>query len=132
MDLNNLDLTVSADAGSVMEVRHPVTDEVLMHEKRPVTITLLGSDSSVLRDAMKARARKQLRAKKAVNFDIDEAERAGCELLAVCTTGWYGFTENGVAIEFSKENAIDLYMRYNWLRKQVDEFINDRENFFKA
>lgn len=132
MDLNTLDLTVAADSGATMEVRHPVTDEVLVHDGKPVTIDLLGSDSSVLRDAMKTRARKQLRAKKSPNFDIEEAERAGCELLATCTTGWYGLSENGVLIQFSKEKATELYLKYQWLRKQVDDFINDRENFYKA
>ena len=133
MDLNTLNLSEGADIGNTMEVKHPVTDEVLLDDnKKPVTITLLGSDSTVLRDAMKNRARKQLRTKKSQSFDVDEAEKIGCEMLATCTVGWSGISENGSSVQFSHEAATDLYLKYQWLRQQVDEFINDRENFFKA
>ena len=133
MDLNELDVVKSADQGAEMEVRHPVTDDVLLDKDgNPVVMYVLGSDSSVLRNAMKERARKQLNARKSKLIDVDEAERVGSEMLAICITGWRGLSENGVEIQFSKSAAIDLFMRYTWLRSQVDAFINERENFFKA
>ncbi len=133
MDLNDLDVVKAADKGAETTVRHPVTDDVLLDKDgNPVVMFVLGSDSTVLRAAMKDRARKQLNARKTKQFDVDEAERLGSEMLAICITGWRGLSENGVEIPFSKEAAIDLFMRYNWLRSQVDAFINERENFFKA
>lgn len=131
MDLAKLDLTASADEGSEMVVKHPITGSDLLDQAgETVKIVLLGSDSSVLREEMKARARKQMNRKNKI--DIDEAVKSSAEMLAVCTVSWSGIEEAGEQLICNKDTATRIYLKYPWLREQVDTFISDRENFYKA
>lgn len=133
MDLSKLDLTEQANNGAIMDVMHPITGEQLFSESgSPVTITLLGADSTVMRQEMSNRAKKQLASKNKSVGSIDEAEKLSAELLATITVDWSGISENGIEIEYSRENAIAIYMKYSWLRQQVDTFTTDRANFYKA
>ena len=130
MDLANLDMTVMADAGATMTVMHPATGEPLQHNGEDVTITILGQDSTKFREEVQRRAKAQLGKRGKPDFDKIAADSA--DLLAACTTSWEGITENGQLVECSRENAKRIYEKYGWLRQQVDEFISDRANFFKA
>lgn len=133
MDLAKLDLTEHANNGATMEVVHPITNEKLLDSNGfPVTVTLLGADSTKMRQEMSDRAKRQLAKKQQSVRTIDEAEKLSAELLATITVGWSGFTENGEVIECNRENAIRLYTKYSWLRQQVDAFTTDRANFYKA
>jgi len=133
MDLAKLNLTEQANLGATMEVVHPITGEPLLDSNgEKVTITLLGVDSTVMRQAMSDRAKKQLAAKSKQSISLDEAEKMSAELLAKITLSWSGLTENGQPIEFSYANAVDLYTKYSWIRQQVDSFTTDRANFYKA
>lgn len=127
MDLADLDLSKGADAGAEMTVVHPITGEPL-----DMKITVVGSESSRLREEMKRRARQELARRKPAKFDIDEAELRASELLAACTLSWVGVKEKGVELECTYENATRVYLKYGWLRKQIDEFASDRANFFVA
>lgn len=134
MDLAKLDLVEHANKGAVMEVMHPITGENLLdREGRAVTITLLGADSSQMRNEMSDRARKQLAKKQTKQImSIDDAESASAELLSAITVSWSGIEENGEPIQCNRENAKTIYTKYSWLRLQVDSFVSDRSNFFKA
>lgn len=134
MDLATLNLTPSADAGAQMTVMHPVTDEPLLTtDGDEVTIQLVGSDSTVMRDEMKRRATKFLNKKQSrKRIDVDESIRESAETLAACTTGWFGISENGALVPFTRENVVRIFMKYDWLRQQVDNFVSERGNFFKA
>lgn len=130
MDLSNLNLAESANVGAVMEVVHPVTGEVLKYDNVPMSIHLLGRDSDAHRIAIQRIATKQLGRQSKPNAAklSDEA----IELLVACTVGWYGIQENNAILEFNEANVRHVYLKYAWLRQQVDEFIADRANFFKA
>lgn len=130
MDLSKLDMTKFADEGAPLEIVHPATLEPLMHDEKPVTIWLLGQDSTIFRDEIQRRAKSQLN--KRQKIDIDKVAGDSADLLAVLTVGWYGIEEGGKALECTRENAKSIYQKYGWLRQQVDEFIGDRANFFKA
>lgn len=133
MDLNDLDLTQSADIGAEMTVIHPITGLPLCDEDGNVMkLFLVGSDSKRLREAMKVRARSELMKRNPIKFDLDDAENKAAELLAACTLGWSHVIEGGVNLEFTNENAKRIYLKFGWLRQQADAFINDRANFFKA
>lgn len=133
MDLAKLDLTEHANNGATMDVMHPITGEQLLDANGfPVTVTLLGADSTKMRQEMSDRAKRQLAKKPQSIQTIDEAEKLSAELLATITVGWSGFVENGEAIECNRENAIRLYTKYSWLRQQIDAFTTDRANFYKA
>lgn len=132
MDLSKFNLVEQAETPSVLHLCNPVNDEPLVTEDGGnVTLSLLGKDSPVAQAAIKQRTQKQLNKKK-LKFDVDELVEASIELLTAVTTGWENISENGTAIEFSKDNAKSLYTRYPWIREQADAFVSDRENFYKA
>lgn len=134
MDLAKLDLTEHANNGAILEVLHPISGEPLTdNDNKVVTLTVLGSDSTQMRNAMSARAKKQINSKKPNQITtIDDAEQASAELLASVVVAWSGIEENGELVPFTPGNVIDILKKYSWLRLQVDQFVSDRSNFFKA
>lgn len=132
MDLKQLDLTQAADQGATVELYHPVTQEVLTHKDKPVTVTVLGADSTVFKSELKARTRKALGQNKKSKPDLDKAERENAELLAKCTQSWYGIEEDGKRLDCTFENAVRVYLTYPWLAQQVDEAIANRANFMQS
>ena len=125
-DLAKLDTAKVAEEGAELRVAHPTTGEDL-----GITITLIGTDPKTFRDISKSRATASLK-KKTREIDLDQNESDSVELLAKCTKGWTGITENGKEIVFSFENAVQLYTKYLWLREQIDRFMADRSNFLPS
>ena len=125
-DLAKLDTAKVAEEGAELRVAHPTTGEDL-----GITITLIGTDSKTFRDISKSRATASLK-KKTREIDLDQNESDAVELLAKCTKGWSGITENGKEIVFSHDNAVQLYTKYLWLREQIDRFMADRSNFLPS
>ena len=125
-DLAKLDTAKVAEEGAELRVAHPTTGEDL-----GITITLIGTDSKTFRDISKSRATASLK-KKTREIDLDQNESEAVELLAKCTKGWTGITENGKEIVFSHDNAVQLYTKYLWLREQIDRFMADRSNFLPS
>ena len=125
-DLSTLDTSKVAEEGAELLVAHPTTGEDL-----GITITLIGTDSKTFRDISKSRATASLK-KKSREIDLDQNESDSVELLAKCTKGWTGITENGKDIPFGHENAVELYTKYLWLREQIDRFMADRSNFLPS
>lgn len=133
MDFKTLDLTPSAEKGSAMVVRHPVTDEDLTDAKgKPVTITLLGNHSREFRQKVDEMSRRQNKRRNSDNLTLAEAERRAAELLAAVTVSWSGVEWEGQKLECNRENAEMLYRELPWVRTQVDEFVGDVGNFFKT
>ena len=125
-DLAKLDTAKVAEEGAELFVAHPTTGEDL-----GITITLIGTDSKTFRDISKSRATASLK-KKTREIDLDQNESDAVELLAKCTKGWTGITENGKEVAFSYDNAVQLYTKYLWLREQIDRFMADRANFLPS
>ena len=125
-DLAKLDTAKVAEEGAELRVAHPTTGEDL-----GITITLIGTDSKTFRDISKSRATASLK-KKTREIDLDQNESDAVELLAKCTKGWTGITENGKQVAFSYDNAVQLYTKYLWLREQIDRFMADRSNFLPS
>ena len=125
-DLAKLDTAKVAEEGAELRVAHPTTGEDL-----GIKITLIGTDSKTFRDISKIRATMALK-KKTREIDLDQNEQDSIELLARCTKGWSGITENGKDIQFNHENAVELYTKYLWLREQIDRFMADRSNFLPS
>ena len=125
-DLAKLDTAKVAEEGAELFVAHPTTGEDL-----GITITLIGTDSKTFRDISKSRATASLK-KKTREIDLDQNESDAVELLAKCTKGWTGITENGKEVAFSFDNAVQLYTKYLWLREQIDRFMADRSNFLPS
>lgn len=134
MDLANLDFSKNPEITAVLHVLHPITGEEMFTNdgETPVTITLLGMESSIAKRITKARAQKQLN-KRNNKVDLDEAREFTIGLQAKLITASQGLTENGQEIDLTDSDvAVDVLTRYNWLREQIDEFITDRANFYKA
>tara|TARA_R110000744_G_scaffold117753_1_gene220170 strand:+ start:1240 stop:1641 length:402 start_codon:yes stop_codon:yes gene_type:complete len=130
MDLSKLNLAVMAEAGTTMEVRHPVTDELLTDDAngKPMTITLLGADSPTFKRAVSDIAQASQGRKK---VSAAEIERNTVNALARATLGWSdNWTWDGKPFPYTDENCRKLYAERPWLRTQVDEFIADRSRFF--
>ena len=125
-DLATLDTAKVAEEGAELRVAHPTTGEDL-----GITITLIGTDSKTFRDISKSRATASLK-KKTREIDLDQNESDAVDLLAKCTKGWSGVTENGKEVAFSFDNAVQLYTKYLWLREQIDRFMADRSNFLPS
>ena len=125
-DLAKLDTAKVAEEGAELRVAHPTTGEDL-----GITITLIGTDSKTFRDISKSRATASLK-KKTREIDLDQNESDAVDLLAKCTKGWNGITENGKEVVFNYDNAVKLYTKYLWLREQIDRFMADRSNFLPS
>ena len=130
MDFTKLDVTTSANAGAVMQVTHPSTGD----ELEGTTITLLGQDSDIYQKEIKKRAEQSLNNRNGRNkkVDLDEAKIKGAELLARLTTAWTGIAEGKTELECNFDNCVKMYLKYPWLREQVEAFITDRGNFIKV
>jgi len=132
MDLSTLS-TNNAETGAVMKLRHPLTDEVLLTDKgKEITITMLGADSSKYRkkqyEIQNARVKSMMKNKDKKGFSF--TENTVCELLASCVVGWHGIVYDGKELKHTEENALMLFKTMLWVREQVDEFVEDRTNFF--
>lgn len=113
------------------------TEPLLAANGTPVTIKVLGPDSSKYRALSRSNIRKRLSKmaenKQTTDADLDENESDALDMLAACTVGWVGvLNTKGEPIECTVENARKLYEAYPVVREQVDGFIGERANFLKA
>jgi len=130
-DLNSLK-PVMADDGAVLKIVHPETEEVI----EGMTITLLGQDSKVYRKLQMSKQQAALnrisKGKKAVDFDAEKLAEDSIDDLVKLTTAWSGFTLNGKDLECTPENVRTVYADWSWIKEQVQEFVGNRANFFRA
>lgn len=134
MDLSRLDTRERAETGEKMTVENPATGETVKDDAgNPVTITLLGNDSTAMRrrqnDLTNEILKKGFRPK---SITAEKTEENRLETLAIATIAWSGIELDGQVLECTRENAVKLYTRLPWLRDQADAFVGDRANFIKA
>lgn len=127
MDLANYDLSAKAEAGSEVKILDPKSGE-----PTDIVITVVGSDSKTYRNAVALAAYEH---KMGGDDDSEMLERLETVIsrqystLAACTTGWEGIELDGETLEFSRENALKLYSRFDWISQDVFVHIKNRENF---
>jgi len=130
-DLNSLK-PVKADDGAVLEIVHPESEEIIPG----MTITLLGQDSKVYRKIQLGKQQAALnriaKGKRAVDLDAEKLAEDSIDDLVQLTTGWAGFSLDGAALDATPENIRKVYAEWAWIREQVQEFVADRSNFFRA
>lgn len=153
-DLGELDVVKASEAGSEIELLHPVTKEPLGQ-----FISIVGKESQAYRDwisettnrerRLAAAAARRGRAADIVPYEASQAE--GATLLVACTTGFRcadrgkegeeGFKQGGAFLRyrgedmpFSPANASKFYTDpgMSEFRKQVDFAIGDLGNFIKS
>jgi hypothetical protein len=136
MDLADLDVQTPADAGTVVELDHPVTGGPIVDAAGvPWSITVAGDDSRAVRAIdRKHQDRRAERMRKSGDWTMDadslDAERV--ERLATATLTWQGLVLNGVVLECTPKAAAKLYAdkRFAWISEQVTRAMVDRKRFF--
>lgn len=133
MDLANLDLSKKSENQATLIVLHPITmEEMVDSNGDAVTITLLGMESAIAKRITHARAQRQINTRKSKQ-DLNEMREFTINLLSKLIVSSHGFNEDGVAIDLADEaTAVRVLTQYSWLREQIDEFLMDRANFYKA
>lgn len=142
-DLPEVDTKTLSDSGVVMPIRSIATGEPMFNRHgTPVTLKLLGPDSSVYRIESRQALRDHL--DKLADFEkldknaravreAEATEEAARRILIKMTVGWTGIVnEAGEEIGFSQEAAASLYEQFPAIREQADAFINDRVRFLRA
>lgn len=133
-DFSVFDTVAQANKGAKLHLTVPGTKEPAYaddKEKKPLTITLLGTDSDVFTKEQQAKLRKMRienkKGKKADDVDLEKNIKEACETYAKLTVGW----EN-MPSDFSYENAVELYTKYKDIRVQVGDFIAEQANFIQS
>lgn len=121
MDLNNLRPQVTE-----MEIQDPAGNPT------GVVFSLIGKDTKQFRDKFKSIVKTNT-AKKTKEVDLDSLEEQNAELLATSIVGWKGLTEGGVEVPYSPDKALSIIKdpELAFIKEQVEEFIQDRKNFFR-
>jgi len=130
-DLSSIDTIAACNKPVDIEIEHPVS-----REKLGVFIQVVGKDSDIYRDRIRALANENM-ARDAFNArrgkqevpDIAKMEAKNIDVLVAATVGWKGVVLNSEELAFSAENARKVYQQILPVREQVTEAINDLENF---
>lgn len=148
-NLNAFDTVGNANAGAEVHITNPLTGEncYLDEEmKKPVKIFVKGIKSddarkkqlAKMKELNKKRAKANLKRGKNnepvedFDFDYDEVIKEQCEMLADLTIDFINFIDaDGKPLKYSKDAAVNLYMRYEGIREQVNTFVSDEANFIK-
>lgn len=108
-------------------------------ETKPCRIKLQGMESAAGRKLgvkgrnklMKEAARKGR--KEITESDIVDGEIEDAEFLASLALDWENiYNSKGKAIDFSKEEIKNSFIRQSWLRKQCLDFVADEKSFFTS
>lgn len=129
-----IDTRTNADAGVKMPVILPNGQTYMQADgKTPVSLTLLGADSQVYRDASLAMARKRVERRQnqgTIEEQMAEAEADAVSLLVAATNGWDGVIDSkGKPVPLTPEAARALFVKYPAIRDQAEAFVNTRANF---
>lgn len=133
MDLSKFDTTKGSQEGAVLEILNPLDgSKIPDKEDNPVTITVVGKDSETFRKTSnKIMAGRISRAtsRGKLKLNPDELEAEAIDLLVTCTLRWSGIEVDGKELEFSQANVKTVYIRFPWIKEQVEDFIAERVNF---
>lgn len=132
MDLANIDLQAAAEEGIEVKLQHPATGEYLTDEEgEHLVITVLGKDSETWQNAAKRVNTRNANRYKGRQIPNAALEAALYEILGEATVKWSKNIEfEGAALKCTKENAISLYEKRNWIAEQLMEAAGDRASYF--
>lgn len=120
-------LSDAQDDGIDVDIRHPSTDEEL-----GIKIRVAGPDSARQKRARNAVNNERMRLSRNKRPTASELEDDALRITASSIISWSGVEENGVAVELTKDNAIDILTRYPFIRDQVFAAAGDRASFLKT
>lgn len=115
MDLSTIDTLAVAEKGWEYTWVHPKTGIA-----SDMTFSLYGAGSSAFKKGQaKIDQYHKNHERSGKKEDDDELQNLHAGLLALCTRGWKGVTKNGKEVEFSFDNAVDIYTNYPLVANQV-------------
>lgn len=130
MKISRLNTRDACNVPQKISLRDPFTGEVLRDDDgQTLDFYVYGVKSDAARNAIKARDRKHGKQGKLSN---EEAEQAGAEYLAAITQGWKGPLEvdwHPGELPYTPENAVELYLREDWVAGQISQFSMDLSNY---
>lgn len=127
IDLCSLDVTKGSNEGAEIELKHPVTNAPI-----GVFITVVGTDSDIYQKNATTNRNKRLQAltnRKKLDMSAEDLDAEGMDMLVSCTTGCRNLVDNGVEVKYSPSAIREIYIKYAWIKDQVDVQIADRSNF---
>ena len=125
-DIAELDVGSCAEKGANLNLRHPVSHELL-----GVSIRLRGTDAPSYRQVVRRQIDQQITDVKA-DLTATELEVRHLERLAAATMSWENVTYHGEALACTPGNAEKVYREQIWIREQVTQFVEDRGHFLPA
>jgi hypothetical protein len=133
MDLSQL--AFSAEAVE-MHLMHPVTNQVLTTDAgEPMTLLVVGTDSEECRKVDREITDRRLKSQafgRKIKVSAEQIEAESFERTIACIVGFKNIIVKSDPLEYSKKSVKDLLKTFPWLRRQVEEFIDDQANFIKA
>lgn len=133
MDLSTV--SAAAEEGAILELKDPTGEPILKPDGKPVTITLAGMESKRFKRARNSIGDRYLKNAGPTSRAAKTMEEAIGDLafqLASVTIAWDGVIVDGQELECTQANAKKVYLQYDWVREQVDSFVGNRANFWKA
>lgn len=127
MELKHINTRAAAETGLTFAVKQPYSNE-----ETDFKISVVGAGSKVHRKALqqylleKDELEKQSKKDKLEQIDLEDAHSLLlAKFMAACTIGWEGLTSDGVEVEFSQEQATDVYVSSPEVMAQVVEKVSD-------
>ena len=131
LDIQKSDFNKSSEAGFEFEVKLPTGEAtgafVKVRGVQSPTVKAFSRRKYSEMESQRQMARR--RGKDMPEMTLEEAEDAVVESAVVRTIGWRGLTNGTSILEFSKENAAELFRNHDWIRAQVMEASDDILNF---
>lgn len=136
MTLDLASLTPTRDE-STLQLRHPLTDEILVVDGAPITITVFGEASPQYRKALHRISDRRLSSAKGRRSlqkspKMEELDSEMIELLAEATKTWSDNFVFGTPLAFSRDNARLVYDKARWITDQVSDHMREMSNFLES
>lgn len=131
MKVNKFNTRNASNIPRTLHLRDPfnqqAANQVIVDENgKTLDFQVYGARSDISRNALKATERKY--GKK--HLTDEQAVRSGAEYLAAITAGWSDNVEDDDGpIPYSYENAVNLYIKEDWIAEQVGLFSRDITNY---
>lgn len=130
MNLNKYNTATACNVPQVCSLKNPffLSGDLLLDESgNTLDFVVYGLHSDAVRNALRERQRIHGDKEK---LSEEEAAQAGAEFLAAAVSGWSSNVENDDGrIEFSRQNAIDLFLSQDWIAGQIRDFCFNLRNF---
>lgn len=129
-DIKKQDFSKAAEVGYTFELKLPTG------ASSGAKLTILGDLSPTVK-AYGRRKFQEFQQRQAIarrknredEIDLDEAEEMAVESALIRLIGWAGITEDGKAVEFTKEKAAAVLKEHAWIREAITQESADIMNF---